>query len=75
MIGLIILDGWGISNCKKYNAIEQANIQNFRRLLEIYPNTALRANGLDVGLPEGQMGNSSGAFEYWCRQDSLSRFN
>lgn len=58
MIGLIILDGWGISNCKKYNAIEQANIQNFRRLLEIYPNTALRANGLDVGLPEGQMGNS-----------------
>ena len=58
MIGLIILDGWGISNCKKYNAIEQANIQNFRRLLEIYPNAALRANGLDVGLPEGQMGNS-----------------
>lgn len=58
MIALIILDGWGISNCNKYNAIEQGNIRNYKNLLEIYPNTVLRANGLDVGLPEGQMGNS-----------------
>ncbi len=55
---LCILDGWGISNDTKYNSIYKANTQNYDRLLKTMPNTILHADGLSVGLPEGQMGNS-----------------
>lgn len=58
MIALIILDGWGINERKDYNAVELANTNNYRKLLAEYPSTTLGASGLDVGLPEGQMGNS-----------------
>lgn len=55
---LLILDGWGIENSKENNAIKLANIPNYRRIIKDYPNTQLITSGLDVGLPEGQMGNS-----------------
>lgn len=55
---LLILDGWGINNKKEGNAIENASKLNFDYLWNNYPHTTLSASGLDVGLPEGQMGNS-----------------
>lgn len=55
---LIILDGWGINPQRKGNAIALANPPFYQHLLATYPNTTLKASGCDVGLPEGQMGNS-----------------
>lgn len=55
---LIILDGWGITQNPKVSAIHQANTPFFDSLIKKYPNASLRTDGLHVGLPEGQMGNS-----------------
>ena len=57
-LGLIILDGWGIAPDSKGNAISQANIPFFNKLIAEYPSATLSTSGEDVGLPEGQMGNS-----------------
>lgn len=57
-VALIILDGWGISPSKDGNAIYAAKTPNFNRYATDYPNVLVAASGLDVGLPEGQMGNS-----------------
>lgn len=55
---LIILDGWGQSSSTTGNAVAMAKTPNFDRLLETYPHTLIGASGMDVGLPDGQMGNS-----------------
>lgn len=55
---LMILDGFGIAPKSEGNAVSLANKPNFDRLMEKYPNSQLQASGLQVGLPEGQMGNS-----------------
>src|SRR5689334_11558756 len=55
---LIILDGWGINPNPEANAILQAETPTLDRLYETCPNTQLDASQIDVGLPEGQMGNS-----------------
>ncbi|SKA93595.1 phosphoglycerate mutase [Caloramator quimbayensis] len=55
---LLILDGWGINERKDGNAIANAKTNNFDYYWDNYPHTTLSASGLDVGLPEGQMGNS-----------------
>lgn len=55
---LIILDGWGIGNKTKSDAIFCAKTPNFDALLKTYPNATLKTYGKNVGLPEGQMGNS-----------------
>ena len=55
---LMILDGWGIGRDYEGNAVLKADTPNFDRLIKKYPNTQIRTSGLDVGLPEGQMGNS-----------------
>ena len=55
---LMILDGFGLSNNLEGNAVYAANKPNYDNIIEKYPHTKLRASGLDVGLPEGQMGNS-----------------
>ena len=55
---LCILDGWGISPDKEYNAIYRANTPNFDNYFKNMSSTKLFADGLHVGLPEGQMGNS-----------------
>jgi 2,3-bisphosphoglycerate-independent phosphoglycerate mutase len=56
--GLIILDGWGIGNGSKSDAIANANTPYMDSLLKNYPNATLKTSGEDVGLPDGQMGNS-----------------
>lgn len=55
---LMILDGFGMNEKEEGNAVKLANIPNIRRVMKEYPNTILHTSGLDVGLPEGQMGNS-----------------
>ena len=55
---LTIMDGWGIGEDYEGNAITHANLPNFKKIIETYPNTKIYADGLHVGLPEGQMGNS-----------------
>lgn len=57
-VGLIILDGWGIGDRSKSDAIFQANTPYMDYLLANYPNATLKTSGEDVGLPDGQMGNS-----------------
>ena len=56
---LLILDGWGYRNeITSDNAIENGNTPNWHRLLQENPHGFIETSGLDVGLPEGQMGNS-----------------
>ncbi|WP_395053332.1 2,3-bisphosphoglycerate-independent phosphoglycerate mutase [Flavobacterium sp.] len=55
---LMILDGWGKSPDPKVSAIDNANIPFINSLYTKYSNAQLRTDGLNVGLPEGQMGNS-----------------
>jgi len=55
---LLILDGWGITQDPKVSAIAQAKTPFIDSLYTKYPNAQLRTDGLNVGLPEGQMGNS-----------------
>ena len=54
----MILDGWGTSPDPKVSAIDNAHTPFIDSLYKNYPNAALRTDGLNVGLPEGQMGNS-----------------
>ena len=55
---LMILDGWGIGNKTKSDAIYTAGAPNMEKLAATYPNAQLLTCGEDVGLPNGQMGNS-----------------
>ncbi|MBC5835341.1 2,3-bisphosphoglycerate-independent phosphoglycerate mutase [Flavobacterium sp. F372] len=55
---LMILDGWGHSPDPKVSAIDNANTPFIDALYKNFPNAELRTDGLHVGLPEGQMGNS-----------------
>jgi 2,3-bisphosphoglycerate-independent phosphoglycerate mutase len=57
-IMLCILDGWGERKGGEDNAILHANTPNWDRMIANNPTTSLKASGLDVGLPNGQMGNS-----------------
>lgn len=55
---LMILDGWGKSPDPKISAIDNANIPFIKSLYTKYPHARLRTDGFNVGLPDGQMGNS-----------------
>ncbi|MCQ2198630.1 MAG: 2,3-bisphosphoglycerate-independent phosphoglycerate mutase [Paludibacteraceae bacterium] len=55
---LMILDGWGIGNKSKADAITSTATPNWDALVANYPNSQLQASGENVGLPDGQMGNS-----------------
>ena len=55
---LMILDGFGIAPKSEGNAVGLAKKPNFDRLMKEYPHSHLKASGMAVGLPEGQMGNS-----------------
>lgn len=55
---LIVLDGWGHREDPRDNAIAQARTPVWDRLWAEAPHTLVSGSGLDVGLPEGQMGNS-----------------
>ncbi len=54
----MILDGWGISPDPKVSAIDNANTPFIDNLYKQYPNSTLLTDGMNVGLPDGQMGNS-----------------
>ncbi|MEB3210556.1 MAG: 2,3-bisphosphoglycerate-independent phosphoglycerate mutase [Leptolyngbyaceae bacterium] len=55
---LVILDGWGYREDSQSNAIASANTPVMDSLWASYPSTLIRTSGKDVGLPDGQMGNS-----------------
>src|SRR5208282_1261579 len=55
---LVILDGWGWRDEAADNAVRQARTPTFDRLWQTVPHGFLRTSGHDVGLPDGQMGNS-----------------
>lgn len=55
---LCILDGWGLSPSREANAVALGETPNFDRIWSACPHAQLMACGPDVGLPEGQMGNS-----------------
>lgn len=57
-VALIIMDGFGINKDTKGNAIKAAKTPNLDKYLETCPHTMIGASGMDVGLPDGQMGNS-----------------
>ncbi|EFI84870.1 2,3-bisphosphoglycerate-independent phosphoglycerate mutase [Listeria grayi] len=57
-VAIIILDGFGKRAETVGNAVAQAKKPNFDRYYETFPHSELKASGLDVGLPDGQMGNS-----------------
>ena len=55
---LMILDGFGVNEKDEGNAVKIANIPNINQIMKENPNTLIHTSGSDVGLPEGQMGNS-----------------
>lgn len=55
---LCIMDGFGFNSVKEVNAIEAANTPNLDGIFSTCPTTQIGASGMDVGLPDGQMGNS-----------------
>ena len=55
---LVILDGYGIAENPKVSAVDAANTPCFDSLISQYPHSTLSASGKDVGLPDGQFGNS-----------------
>jgi 2,3-bisphosphoglycerate-independent phosphoglycerate mutase len=57
-VALIILDGFGLRDETKGNAVEQSNKPNYDRFHNEFPHATLKADGEAVGLPAGQMGNS-----------------
>ena len=57
-LALIILDGFGNNPSDYGNAIHAAKTPNLDKLFETCPHTLIGASGMDVGLPDGQMGNS-----------------
>lgn len=58
LVMLAIIDGWGINEREEANAAKLANTPNLDSIMKQYPTTKIRTSGLDVGLPDGQMGNS-----------------
>jgi 2,3-bisphosphoglycerate-independent phosphoglycerate mutase len=57
-VALIIMDGWGKGQKPEADAIQQSKAQYVKGLYHKYPNSELITCGTDVGLPDGQMGNS-----------------
>ena len=55
---LVIMDGWGLGKVKSSDAIQNANVPFVSSLYKKYPNSTLVTCGEQVGLPDGQMGNS-----------------
>lgn len=55
---LVIMDGWGYSTKQEHNAVAAAKTPNLDRLARDYTSTLISGSGTDVGLPDGQMGNS-----------------
>jgi len=72
---LMILDGWGLGDHGKDDVIFNTATPYWDYLMETYPHSQLQASGENVGLPDGQMGNSEvGSPQYRRRTRSLSGF-
>ena len=56
LVMLAILDGWGINDSEEGNAVKIAKTPNLDAIMKQYPCTKIKTSGLDVGLPDGQMG-------------------
>lgn len=73
---LMILDGFGINEKEEGNAVKLANTPVLDKLMKQNPTTVIKTSGLDVGLPEGQMGNSEvGHTNIGARKNCLPRIN
>ena len=71
----MILDGWGIGDQGKDDVIFNTPTPYWDSLLANYPHSELQASGENVGLPDGQMGNSEvGSPQYQCRTHRLPGF-
>jgi len=57
-VALFVLDGIGINENKEFNAVYTAKTPNLDKYQVAWPNTSIKTSGQDVGLPDGQMGNS-----------------
>lgn len=57
-LALIVLDGWGLGEKNRGNALANAKLPTFKKLDDYYPSIALQASGISVGLPWGEPGNS-----------------
>lgn len=57
-VALVILDGWGLGEQQRADAIQAAHTPHYQQYLQQHPHATLKTFGLNVGLPEGQMGNS-----------------
>ena len=55
---LIVLDGFGIGKDSPFNAIKNAQMPFYQKLIQSYPHSQLITHGEAVGLPDGVMGNS-----------------
>ena len=58
LVMLAILDGWGINEREDGNAVKLAKTPNLDSIMKQYPHTIMHTSGLNVGLPDGQMGTS-----------------
>lgn len=58
LVMIAILDGWGINEKEDGNAVKIAKTPNLDSIMTQCPTARINTSGLDVGLPEGQMGNS-----------------
>jgi 2,3-bisphosphoglycerate-independent phosphoglycerate mutase len=71
---LMILDGWGFAPNPEVSAVDLAQTPNIDALYEKHSHSSLLTHGENVGLPDGQMGNSEGgAYESGCGKNCLSR--
>lgn len=70
---LVILDGYGHREERQDNAILNAGTPVMDRLWREQPHTLIAASGLDVGLPDGQMGNPKSATSIWAPGASCTR--
>lgn len=71
---LMILDGFGLSKEEVGNAIKLAKTPNLDRIEKKYPTAKMYTSGREVGLPDGQMGNSEvGHINIGARKNSISR--
>ena len=73
---LMILDGFGLNSEEKGNAVKIAKTPNIDKLMETCKTTQIYTSGMEVGLPEGQMGNPEvGHTNIGARKNCISRVN
>ena len=72
---LMILDGWGNGRHDKADVISTVHPEYISAMTAKYPHAELRTDGENVGLPDGQMGNSAATIRSWRTPRSRQRSN